>query len=133
MTVWLAAFRRLIRSSPLAGLLAMAVVLRLLLPPMPMPSPAAAPVPIDALAELLAGGGICDADPDAAPASPAGLTCPMCPLCAGPAAVLLPAGPLLPVRGGAVVSAAAVLPPAITPPGFGFARPPPTGPPALSV
>ena len=131
MTVWLAALRRLIRSTPLAGLVALAVVLRLLLPPMPMAAPAA--VPGDALAELLDGGGICRADPGSAPATPAGVACPMCPLCAGPAAVLLPAAPLLPGRAGAVVVAAAVLPPATAPPGFGFARPPPTGPPALSV
>jgi hypothetical protein len=128
MTPWLTAFRRLIRRTPLVGVVALAVVLRLLLlPPMPM----AAPAPGDALAELLSGGGICHAGTDA-PDS-AKLVCPMCPLCAGPAAVLLPAAPLLPGHRATPVAMAVALPPATAPPGFAFALPPPRAPPARSA
>lgn len=122
--------RRTHRSTLLAALAALAVLLRLLLPPMPMAAPAA---PEDALALLLSGGGICHSDPGG-PASPdPGLTCPLCPLCAGPAAVLLPTPPPLPARSVIATSIRLRLPPATAPPATGFAIAQPRGPPALSA
>lgn len=112
-----------------AALAALAVLLRLLLPPMPMPAPAA---PQDALALLLAGGGICHSDPSA-PAPGHDLPCPRCPLCAGPAAALLPAPPPLPAARTIAVPLHLRLPPATAPPSTGLAIAQPRGPPALSA
>lgn len=113
-----------------AALAALAVLLRLMLPPMPMPAPAA---PEDALALLLSGGGICHADPSAPAPEQGGLSCPLCPLCAGPAAVLLPAPPALPAPRALAAPPRLPLPPATAPPAAGFAIAQPRGPPALSA
>jgi hypothetical protein len=113
-----------------AALAALAVLLRLLLPPMPMPAPKA---PEDALALLLSGGGICHADPTAPAPDQGGLTCPLCPLCAGPAAVLLPSPPALPARAPIATPLRLLLPPATAPPAAAFALARPRGPPAPSA
>ena len=65
--------RRTHRTTLLAALAALAVLLRLLLPPMPMPAP---PPPEDALALLLSGGGICQSDPYTPTQDQGGLTLP---------------------------------------------------------
>jgi hypothetical protein len=122
--------RRTHRTTLLAALAALAVLLRLLLPPMPMPAAAA---PEDALTLLLSGGGICHADPAGPASTDPGVACPLCPLCAGPAAVLLPAPPPLPARSAIAAPIRLRLPPATAPPATGFAIAQPRGPPALSA
>ena len=112
-----------------AAIAALAVLLRLLLPPMPMPAPDA---PQDAMALLLSGGGICHSDPST-PAPGQDLPCPRCPLCAGPAAVLLPAPPALPARSAIAAPRRTLLPPATAPPATDLAIAQPRGPPALSA
>ncbi len=122
--------RRTHRTTLLAAFAALAVLLRLLLPPMPMPAP---PAPEDALALLLSGGGICHSDPSTPAQDQGGLTCPLCPVCAGPAAVLLPAPPTLPRSRAVAAPARRLLPPATAPPAAAFAIAQPRGPPALSA
>ena len=113
-----------------AALAALAVLLRLLLPPMPMPAPTA---PKDALALLLSGGGICHADPTAPAPDQGDPACPLCPLCAGPVAVLLPMPPALPARAPIATPLRLLLPPATAPPVAPFALARPRGPPAPSA
>ena len=120
--------RRTHRTTLLAAFAALAVLLRLLLPPMPMPA-----APQDALALLLSGGGICHGDPVGPASQDPGIACPLCPLCAGPAVVLLPAPPPLPARSTLATPILHRIPPATAPPTAGLAIAQPRGPPARSA
>jgi hypothetical protein len=117
-------FRRLMPTL----LVAFALVLRLLLPATPMAMPAG-----DALAELLAGGGICHGDPET-PGKTGDAACPLCPLCAVPAPVL---GAAPPAAIGARVAIGTapyrLRPPSLAPPAAAFSTARPRGPPAASV
>ncbi len=112
----------------LAMLAVAALMLRLLVPMAPMPA-----VPGDALAELLAGGGICSADapaPGKAPA-PMDAACLLCPLCAAPLPIVLAAAPPLPTQRLLTDTARHWWPPAIAPPAAPYRIAHPRGPPSL--
>jgi hypothetical protein len=120
------------RSPGLAALLALAVLLRLLVPAGPMPAMPIPPGTDPVLAELLSGGGICHADPGAPgkPAIPGSLACLLCPLCAAPAPLLASPAPPLPLPRALPVATATLWPPATAPPAAEFRPANPRAPPA---
>jgi hypothetical protein len=110
-----------------AMLAAVALLLRLVLPMAPMPA-----APPDALAELLAGGGICHADGGAhdTPSAPTDAACLLCPLCAAPLPIVLAAAPPLPAQAFVPEPVRHRWPPAIAPPAAPYRIAHPRGPPA---
>jgi hypothetical protein len=111
----------------LAMLAAAPLLLRLLLPMAPMPA-----APLDALAELLAGGGICSADagtPGKTP-SPMLADCLLCPLCTAPVPIVLATAPPLPAQVPQAETVRHWWPPSVAPPAAPYRIAHPRGPPA---
>jgi hypothetical protein len=124
------------RGSVLVPLVALALMLRVLLPVGPMAAPMASLGPAGAdsvLAELLAGGGICHGDPDAPAKAPASVACVLCPMCLAPLPLLAGAEPRLPAPPVLAGAAPALWPPATAPPVVAFRPANPRAPPALSA
>lgn len=116
----------------LSTLAALAVVLRLLLPAPTMAVSSAAGPSVDALTELLAGGGICHGDAGGDDTQPS-RTCPMCPLCGPPAPAMAAQPPLLPRPVLLGMVARGDRPPALAPPSASYNAAQPRAPPARSV